>query len=774
MEGTKSINKKLETNIVQLLMFRYFPYWPMFLGLIALMLVVAWGYLQIVSPVYEITATLLIKDEKKGVENPRMVESLNIYTSKKIVENEIEVIKSRTLMRETIKILHLSSPVFEDGLFSSYSAYTTSPVSVEVKDINQQKEAKRVDLYYDEKNNTITFDNKEYGLNTWVETPYGEIRFVKNIHLLQQGEGPFYVSFIDPRIVMNGLLGNLSVLPSNKLSTVINLSVKDAIPVRGENILNTLMESYNKVAMNDKNSLAENTLEFVEERIKLVEHDLDSLERSIERYKSTRGIVDLSEQGKVFLKNVGDNDQKLAELNMQLAVLDRVEDYVAQKNNSTKIVPSTLGINDGRLALLIQKLYDSELQYERLKSTTAENNPILLSLQNEIKNTRPDILENIRSQRFSLIASRTNLTSTNDKYASVLETIPLKEKEMLEANRQQFIKNNVYTFLLQKREETVLSYASKVGDSRLVDKAESSLRPVSPKRKFIYGGAFVLACLLGIGFITIKERLNSSVMFRSEIESSTKIPLAGEISYSGLKDYIIIDNPKKVFLAEQFRQIRAAVGFYGKTTKKILMITSNISGEGKSFISANFAISLARSNKRVLLLDFDLRNPRLSRFFKATNAAGVVEVLKGTMKIEEVIRGTKTPNLFFAGAGIDLKNPTEILMNANLHNLFHSLHDLFDYVIVDTAPVDPVTDAYLISPFCDRTLFVIRHGKTPKTMVQLLDENNKIKALNNISIVFNGVKSRGFVKSTFGYGYGYGYEYVYKDLQTGEVNHKKT
>ena len=761
----KRIKQKHQSNIIQLLMFRYFPYWPLFLGLAIILFAAAWIYLKVASPIYEITATILIKDEKKGVEDPRMVESLNIYTSKKIVENEIEVIKSKTLMRETVEVLHLSSPVFEERLLSSHSAYTTSPVAVEIKDIYNFKEATRVNFSYDWKQGVITFQNKQYQINEWIISPYGEIRFVRNIHLKNPSTGPFYFSLIDPRNVTNALIANFNVHPSNKLSTVLNLAIYDAVPERGENVLNTLMESYNKAAISDKNSLAANTLEFVEERIRFIEHDLDSVEQSIQRYKSARGIVDLSAQGKLFLQNVGDNDQKLSELNMQMAVLDRVENYVVKKRNSAGIVPSTLGIKDDRLSLLIQNLYESEIRYERLKKTTAENNPILLSLQNEIENMRPGILENIRNQRSSLSASRSNVTSTNNKYASVLETIPQQERELLEANRQQAIKNNVYTFLLQKREETTLSYASAVSDSRLVDKAESSLIPVAPNRRMIYAAALGFAFFLGMAWVITKELFNSNVLFRSEIESLTRIPISSEISYSDLKDYVIIENPKRPFLTEQFRQLRVTLGLYGNTTKKILMVTSAVGGEGKSFISANFSTSLVRSDKKVLLLDMDLRNPGLSHFYNVATTVGVSEFLNGEVAMEDVIRRTIIPNLFIIGAGKKRTNPMEILLNGNLQKLFENLRELFDYVIVDTAPIDPVIDGYLISPYCDMTLFVVRHGKTPKAILQLLDENIKMKAFNDISIVFNGVRPRGLIKSAYGYGYGYGYEYVYSDRQ---------
>jgi capsular exopolysaccharide synthesis family protein len=762
MEIENKLHTREQRNFVESLIFWYFPYWPLFVVLVILMLGLAWGYLHMATPVYQTTATILIKDEKKGVDNSPAIQSLNIYTSKKIVENEIEVIKSKTLMRETVDKLGLAFPVYQETLFGSTSAYTSSPVRVELRNFNKFKEVPKVEFLFDVVEQSVVLNRHSYKLNEWINSEYGEIRFLKNDNLEAMSQGPFFFSLLDPRRVTNDLLNNLSVQPTSKLSTVISLSIKDVVPIRGENILNTLLQTYGKAAVDDKNKLVSNTLKFIEDRIGFVEKDLDSVEQEIQEYKATRGIVDLSEQGKLFLQNVGANDQKLAQINMQMAVLDQVEEYVVNKRNSAGIVPATLGIEDKGLSMVIQKLHQLDSDYERLKKTTAENNPILASLSNEIQSMRPGILENIRGQRFSLIASRKNLNSTNEKYTSVLQSIPKKERELLEVNRQQAIKNNVYTFLLQKREETALSYASTVGDSRVVDKAERSMDPISPRKSLVYIAAIGVAILIGFGWISIKELYSSKVLFRSEIEAATNIPIVAEISHipSTVAD---VSSGKHAYLMQQFQHLRAAIGFYGKTSKKIVMFTSSIPSEGKSFLCSNFAASLARSGRKILLLDLDLRNPTISKFHKVNDAMGISDYFAGTAKISESIKPTLISNLYVIGAGTNLSSPTETLMNFDISDLFEQLRTIFDYIIVDTAPIDPVTDAYLISPYCDVTLFVLRHNKTPKTMLQLLKENERTEAFKNVSIVFNAVRSRGLLNKDYGYGLGYGYKHNYKE-----------
>jgi len=514
--------------------------------------------------------------------------------------------------------------------------------------------------------------------------------------------------------------------------------------------------------MQDKNTLATNTLKFIDERLRFVEHGLDSIERKIEQYKSKRGAIDISTQGKLFLENVSSNDQKLSEINMQLAVLNQVENYVQSKDQAGGIVPSTLGVNDPTLSTLVNKLYTSELEYESLKKTTAENNPLLVSVTDQIGKIKPGILDNIRNQRRSLLASRNNLSATNGAYSSVLQTIPEKERQLIEINREQGTKNEIYNFLLQKREETALSHASTVSGSSIVDKAQSSDRPVSPKSKVIYLSSLLLALFSGIGIVLGKEVLSTKIMFRHEIEGLTDQPIIGEIASENSKSPIVVSEGRKTFIAEQFRKLRATLTYMGINSKhKKILITSSISGEGKSFVATNLALSLAITGKKVALLDFDLNNPSLNNKLNISKQIGITEYLQGKCEAGQIIKATDLhQNLFLIPTGELPHNPSELVMSEKVGELLNYVDSNFDYVVIDTAPVGPVTDAYLLSPYCDATLFIVRHGYTPKMLVERIDVNNKINKLNNMAIVFNGVTPRGF-GSSYGYGYGYGYVYGY-------------
>ncbi len=748
-----------ESSFFEDFSYKYLPFWPLFIFFLIVLLVSAWLYLRYTIPVYAISSTVLINDEKKGTDENKIEESINLLSPNKIVENEIEVIKSRKLREEVVKDLHLYAPVYEEGKVILTSGYLSSPVSIEVSEPEKLKQFFKIYFTYNSKNKTVIIDKNAYPLDTMVATPYGNLKFTANKYYWTPTEKPLYFSLIQPKQVANMILSNLHVSAISKQSSIVNLYLKDEVPKRGEDILNKLMEKYNNDAIEYKNNLAKNTVAFVDERLRLVSEELSAVEKKIQTYKTRKGIVDLSEQGKVYLRNVSESDQQLADVNTRLGVLNQVESYVTGKDNSNGIVPATLGINDPVLSNLLEKLYQAEIDIERLKRTTAANNPILESITNEREKIRPGILENIRNQKANLEVSRNNLSSTSRSYSSALQSIPQQERELLNVSREQLIKNNVYSFLLQKREETALAYASNLANSRIVSPAQATNQPVSPKTSIIYLAAVVLAFVLSMGLVSFKEIFTGKILFRSQIEKFTDIPIVAEISSFKEKKALLIKGHNNRVIQEQFRQLRAATGLFNKAnTKKKILVTSSIPGEGKSLISANLALSLSRSGKKVVLLDLDIRNPEISRNFEFSKSEGIANFLEGKMEATDIIKSSNFSNLFILPAGETKENPTELLLNERLTDLIEFLEASYDFVIMDTPPVNSVTDAYILSELSELSLYVVRHKYTPKTFLKKLDDNNSLKPLKHIAIVFNGIKPRGFIKGDYGFGYGYGYE----------------
>src|SRR5665647_1408461 len=650
-----------EEILIQQLASKYLPYWPWFLLAFIVAIAGASAYMKFATPLYEAKAAILIKDETKGNEESKMAASLNLISSNVIVENEVEVLQSYSLMKKVVNALNLYAPVFKDGKLHPVSAYSNSPLSIqapkpdsikEFSDRDSVKKYNKIYFSYDENGQSVLLADKyKYPVNQIVNTPYGFLKFIPNKDY-QNSEKPgkkFYFALLNPAIVASNLSGSLKVESAGKLSSIINLSYRDAVPQLASDVLNQLITAYRQSEINEKDTLAKNTLAFVGRRLGLASNDLDSIEKKIEEYKSGKGAVDISAQGQLYLQNVSANDQKLSEVNTQISELDQVEKFVKNNEYSGAIVPFSVGISTPVLSQLIDQLYTTELQYEKLKKTVGEDNPLLSSLRDQINKIKPNILQNIQSQKQSLIAARENIYATNGSYNSILQGVPQKERQLLDISREQQIKSNIYGFLLQKKEESALAYASTVSSNRVVDEAHTLPAPVSPKKMVVYLIAFVACLGLTVAVISTKESLMGKVQYRSEVESHTTIPIIAEIDYDKSKNPVVITAGKRSFLSEQFRKLRISLSFLGIDNRhKKILVVSSIPGEGKSFIAANLAISIAHTGKKVVLVDLDLNNPSLSTILNANHEHGVTEFLSGEKEPKEIInRIPEHENLFF-------------------------------------------------------------------------------------------------------------------------------
>lgn len=751
---------------------RYLPYWPIFLLAIGVAIGISFLYLRYKIPIYQADASILIKDERKGNED-KLTESLDLVSSKKTIENEVEIMKSRNLMVEVVKELHLYAPVYVKGRIHTVSAYTRSPIIIQVNNPDSINEHAEIEFIYNTAARTVTLNKQyEYPLDSMVSTPFGQLRFVLNKNYMPDDESDaekrqLYFALYSPDNVATGLIQSLEVEPSSKLSSVVTMSFTDQDKLRAEDVLRELLNAYDRSEISYKNKLARNTLTFVEDRLRLIATDLDSIEKSVQRYKSGTGAVDVSTQGQLFLKNVSENDQKLSDVTMQLSVLDQVENFISGLNTGG-IVPSTLGVGDPVLSQLLDKLYTYELEYEKLKTTVGENNPSLVSINDQLNKLRPTIARHIESRRQTLVAARNNLNATNQSYNSILQTVPQKERRLLDISREQATKANIYSFLLQKREESELAYASTISGHLIIDNARAKSEPVSPVKMLVFlvaGGACLALCF---GFITLREMFNGKILYRHEVESRTTIPIIGEVAFN--KSKTLVEADKRSFIAEEFRRLRNSLSFLGiGPTRKKVLITSSISGEGKSFIAVNLAVSLSMTGKKVVLVDMDLNNPTIGKILNVNEEVGVTEYLLGNSEAHDIIdRVNEFDQLYYISAGNIPENPTELLANGRVEDLLEYLNESFDAVIIDTSPIVLVTDAYILSKLCDATLYVVRHNYTPKILVKRIDLNNKINPIKNPAIIFNGVKMKGFFKNK----YGYGYDYVYSNKSKGTKQKK--
>jgi capsular exopolysaccharide synthesis family protein len=746
-------------------LFRYLRNWPWFLLSVTLLLAAAYAYLLFQQPIYKIQASLLVKDEKKGLGADNLLKELEIFAPKAVVENEIEILKSYTLMDKVVGRLNLDLQYFASTPFGKREIYGESPVRLIVERPRPELYEEQLTLSFPG-NHLVRINDVSYPLNQSIQTPYGRLRVFARKALTAQTD-PVIVQAL-PRVeTVNNYVKNLKAEPTSKAATVIALTLEDAVPSKGEAILNQLIEEYNQAAIADKNVTAANTLNFIEERLKLISGELATVEKDVELYKSTQGITDLSVQAQTFLETVKNNDAQLNQVNLQLGALGDIERYVNSREGEQGVTPSTLGLSDPVLLGLITQVTTLQLQRDQLARTMSPQNPALQSLDNQIKVTKSNIAGNIATMKAMLTTSRQQLQANNGKLEGVIRTIPSKERALLDITRQQAIKNNLYTYLLEKREETAVSYAATISDSRTIDAARGSVKPVKPVKAMIFLLFGLVGLMLPVGAMATRDALNNRVTRRADVEGSTHVPILGEVTKNKNAETLVLAPRSRSVIAEQIRTLRTNLQFLRTNAgeSQVLLFTSSISGEGKSFVSLNLGASLALVDRKTVILEMDLRKPGLRSSVDVANSAGITNYLIGEATVDEVLQPVPGhDNYFIIPSGPIPPNPSELLSGPRLETLFADLRQRFDYVIVDSPPIGLVTDAQLIAPFADATLFMVRHDVTPKNNLRMIEALHKEHRFKKLNIILNAVGEG----ESYYYSYGYGYNKYYSDEKTSE------
>ncbi|MFN5480117.1 MAG: GumC family protein [Chitinophagaceae bacterium] len=761
----KSETTALREPMALMLIQKYRPYWHVILALSIVLFALAYAYIKLVPKKYQATASLIIKDEKKGNDDSRLLESLNLLGSKKIIENEIEVIRSRPVIESVVKKMGLYATLsikkgwiktVMDG-YAPFRVVALDPISLKETQIPMRIQ------YRGHPDSLIIIDEKyPIRLNQWFRSQNGIIKLIPTNKKtdINKAASNYILDLHSVQSKTSEIIAALKITSSNKLSSVLELKYRDIHPHQAAHVLNEIIAAYHLASLDEKNALAQSTLQFIEQRLNDVEMQLTTIEKRIQDYRSSRGAIDIGKQGQLFLQNVSENDRRLSEVNLRLSVINQLESDLlsgeARAGMHMIVDPS-----DPVMTQMLTNLNNAEVEREKLRKTVGEGNPLMMAMDEQITKIRQNIRSSIGEQRKSLVTTRDNLSTVNTDYTKLLQTLPAKERELLEISRDQNIKSGIYAFLLQKREESELSYISKLPDSRVVNLAQSEPGPVSPKPLFVFGLAFMLSFGLPIGVIGARELLSSVILYRKDLEDLTIVPIIGEISFHKKTRPLAIETGKRSLVAEEFRRIRYALQDHlVNSGKKKILVTSSISGEGKSFVSTNLAISFSLSGKRTALIDFDLHNSSLEKIFSSQSKPGVSDYLSGEIRAKEIIYPIDGyTELMFIPSGTIKDDPSRLLETERLSMLMEYLDDNFDVLIIDSPPVGLVTDAYQLSNFCGVTVYAVRHSYTPKAVIRQIDQHNSINPLVSPMIVFNSVKNRGFGKSDLGYGYGYTAEY---------------
>ena len=787
---------------IQELLFRYLIHWPWFVVSIIICIACAWGYLRLTTPIYNITATVLIKDEKKGggANMSSELEKMGLdgfVSSSNNVDNEIEVLRSKSLAREVVNNLGLFVTYMDEDEFPSKELYHTSPVLVslthqeadklpgrmEINMILQPTGALGVQITVGEKEYRKQFDK----LPAVFPTDEGTVAFFANNDTLSAvrpeniTKERHITAFINrPFSVSKGYVNSLSIAPTSKTTSVVVISLENTNTRRGRDYINKLLEMYNINANNDKNEVAQKTAEFIDERIGIISKELGSTEQDLENFKRSAGITELSSEAQIALTGNAEYEKKRVENQTQINLVMDLQRYM--KGNEYEVLPSNIGLQDAASAGAIDRYNQMLVERKRLLRTSTENNPTIINLDTSIRAMRTNVQATLDATLKGLQITKEDLAREASRYSRRINDAPTQERQFVSIARQQEIKSGLYLMLLQKREENAITLAATANNAKIIDEALADDNPISPKKTIVYLVALVLGVGLPVGVIYLIGLTKFKIEGRADVEKLTSLPVVGDIPLADEKtgSIAVFENQNNL-MSETFRNVRTNLQFMLENGKNVILVTSTISGEGKSFISANLAISLSLLGKKVVIVGLDIRKPGLNKVFNIPKKEhGITQYLTNTTAnlMDFVQPSDINKNLFILPGGTVPPNPTELLARGGLEKAIETLKANFDYVILDTAPVGMVTDTLLIGRVADLSVYVCRADYTHKaefTLINELAENNK---LPNLCIAVNGLdlNSRkygyyyGYGKYGKYYGYGkrYGYGYGYGEKHGGK------
>jgi tyrosine-protein kinase Etk/Wzc len=751
----------------------YLVHWKWFLLGAFVCLTIAFVYLRYTTPQFKATATILVKDEKKG----GMLSELSAFADmgiesglKNNVDNEIEILKSRTLIENTVKKLDLNTSMFVKGNIIYTEMFKKTPIKIHFIPKSSQFYESNITLHFLEISpNTFQIENKlqnETSKNNFInkrEFRYGELIITQNWNLIitknpsklfkaNNREITIQVSPIDD--VVDGFRNRINVNPLSKTSSVVELSLVDPVYEKAEDFLNNLIQIYNQDAITDKNQISENTSKFIADRLSLITQELDGVEQDVESFKKTNNLTDIDSEAKLFIEGSNTYDKKGVETEIQLNVVNSMLDY-AKKSNNTDLLPSNIIVGEEAASGLIDTYNELVLDRNRILKSATVANPAVVKIDQKIASLKQNLLSNLDRLQSTLLIQKRDLDSHKGIMDVKIEKIPVQERQFKVIARQQKIKEELYLYLLQKREETAISLSATEPNARVIDAAKASHIPVAPKKKIIYLVAFLIGILIPFGIIYLVDLLDTKIKSRLDLEGKTTIPYLGDIPTSDANTQII-KSESRTSSAEALRIIRTNLEFMlskvPENQAKTLFLTSTFSKEGKTFVSVNLAATFALSGKKVLLIGMDIRNPKLDDYVSLPNQGLTNYLSHKDIVIEDLIIKQKGyENFYILPAGVIPPNPAELLLSQKVDTLFKTIKAQYDYIIVDTAPVSLVTDTLLIAKHADCFLYVIRANFLEKKMLHIANNLYLEKKLPNMCLLLNDTDS------TKGYGYGYGY-----------------
>ncbi len=748
---------------------KYVYRWKWFVLCAIIAVISAYVYLRYTPNEYKVSTTILVADEKNGSLSSELsaFEDLGLLGGSTIsIDNEIGLLKSKSLMERAVKEVGLNVGYYGEG-------------RVRTTELFQQKSPIKINFF--------AKDSVFYNLDT---TFYVQLKSATNF-ILKGSDGNQISEHIFGENIATSM-GNLVITPTKintlsnikevlvvisplkrvvdnyankieiellyKKSSLIALSLKDEIKIKAQVLLNTLVRQYNNDAVEDKSLMSNNTNDFINQRLIIIENDLSKVDKGVEEFKTTNKLTNITSEASLVLQTNAALEQKILELNTQLKLSAYVADYMA--SNSEGLIPANLGLADVSISASSLQYNTLIIERNRLLKSTRKQNPIIINLESQITELRASIAQSLLNLNSSLNIALNDAVQQENRLNSKITSVPKQEREFRDIQRQQQIIETLYLYLLQKREENAISLAATLPNAKIIDAADGSDIPVSPKRKIVYLAALMLGFVVPFLFFYIVFLLDNKVQTSKDIEAVVKAPILGEIPKCENGDKVVVNNEEKGAVAEAFRMLRTNIAFMLSNVKnenKTIFITSTVGAEGKTFVAVNLAAVLALSNKKVLLIGADIRKPKIKEYLNAPfDNKGLTHFLMDTsLKVKDVIVRNEDAKFDILHSGIIAPNPSELLMNGRFDEVLAYGKEFYDFVIVDTAPIKVVTDTLLLSYTADLFVYVIRANYLDKRLLEIPAKLYSDKRLKNMAVLLNDVN----IEKGFGYGYGYGYGY---------------
>lgn len=747
---------------------KFIAYWPLFIVSLAICISAAMVYSRYATPKFRSNTLIIVKGQPEAKGEGDLIETALSGQLKPgfNMQNEFQLIRSKGLLTRVVTKGEFNISYYLIGKIRKAELYLDAPFRLIPQSITDSNAVVNLTL----KKLTDKGGMIEYGTGDKAK----DFNFYWNQAFKTKGQ----TFILTPKVKGYDSNAKYSVIwkpymaaaeemkrkitagPYEKNLGIISLDIITSNLQQGQDILNAVVREYNLLDMEDRNIITQNTIRFIDDRLSIVSNELSGVEGHLEKYQGSNKVINLQAQSSQSFGNSNSTSQSLTEINVQQGVVSMIRNYFNNPATIDKLVPSTLGLDDPTLSALIGKYNDLQLTKQREAPLVAVNSTVMQDLNNQISNVRGNILESLQNISKNLKLQQDNLQQQNSQYNQFLSSLPRKERMMQEIKREQSITEGLYLYLLQKREEAAISStSSNVTNYKQIEPA-IGLGQVEPNYTSVKLYSILLGLMIPVGLILLKEFLNEKVITRTDITKILQIPLLADINH-------LPDTNKtgpvavmgRSLLGEQFRILRTNISFLLKTREKqVILVTSSAANEGKSFISLNLAAVLAIPGKKVALLEFDLRKPTIVRNLETNTSIGITNYLSGKItdlaKVYHVIKDL--PSLHIYGAGTDKSNPGDLLINKNLSHLFESLKQQYDYIIIDSAPVGIVSDAFILGEFSDVVLYTIRQRVSLKKQLNYLNDVVNSQKLGNIGIVFNDVKTG----SKYGYyGLGYGIDY---------------